>query len=113
MKKLLIIGSALTVLALANAQDAHADEASFINAVGNYGVMVAPITLTLGHQVCYDVSVNGTSGFDNETRMAINADVSAHDASVIMVEAIYQLCPSNMVALDAWLATPDQLHTAV
>jgi ApbE superfamily uncharacterized protein (UPF0280 family) len=94
-----------TVAALALAPSAHADESDFLNDVGAHGVVVAPITLTVGHQVCSTVGLYGPSGFDIESAGAARSGVSVDDAAAIMVYAIHDLCPSNIPALNTWLAT--------
>jgi hypothetical protein len=86
--------------------EAHADESTFINDVAAHGVPADEVTLTVGHQVCSSVSAYGTAGLDAESELAINAGVSAHDAAVVITSAIWDLCPSNMPAYHAWLATP-------
>jgi hypothetical protein len=101
------IAGAATAVAMSFAQTAKADEASFINDVAAHGVYTAPITLAVGHQVCSDASANGTAGINTEAAAALSSGVTAHDAAVIIVEAVYDLCPSNMPALDAWLSTPN------
>lgn len=98
------VAGAAMAAAFLHPPSAHADEGSYINGVGSRGVPITSATLKIGHQVCYDVALNGVAGFDNEARQAINAGVSSHDAAVLIVEAVYQLCPSNMAALHAYLA---------
>lgn len=102
-----IIVAAATVFALWVAfvlePAAHADEASFVNGVYDHSVPITPYTLTLGHQICADVSANGVAGLETESNYAAIAGVSAHDAAVLIVLAVDELCPSNEPALNAWL----------
>jgi hypothetical protein len=105
VKPAMVIGASLVALALANAQDAHADEASYLNGVGDYGVEVNAGTLPLGHQVCSDISDNGVDGVDTEAKKAVVAGVSPHNAAVIIVLAVSELCPSNEPALKAWMSS--------
>lgn len=108
-----IIVAAATVLALWAAfvlepAAAHADEASYINQVAAHGTPVTATTLTLGHQVCGDISAYGVAGIDADVKAAAEAGVSAHDAAVIIVTAVWELCPSNHAALNAWLYPTSQ-----
>jgi hypothetical protein len=97
------IAGGLAAIALSMAQDAHADESSFINTVAAHGTPVTPATLAVGHQVCGDISANGVAGVEAEARAAATAGIPAHDAAVLIVTAVYELCPSNHAALNAWL----------
>lgn len=93
---------ALAIGAAALAPQAHADESSFLTDVGNAGLPVDATTLAIGHQICYDISANGVAGVDNEARMAHNAGVTADDFATLVVESVYELCPSNLPAMRAW-----------
>lgn len=93
----------LTAVGLSMAQDARADESSYINGVAHYGVTVTPVTLTLGHQICSDISTYGVAGVQADSDAAMAAGVQAHTAAVLVVLAVSELCPSNEPALDAWL----------
>lgn len=104
-KMAIVIATGLAALALANAQDAHADEASFINGVYAHGVEVNSGTLPVGHQICADVSQNGVAGLETESNYAVTAGVPPHTAAVLIVLAVSELCPSNQPALNAWLST--------
>jgi Protein of unknown function (DUF732) len=95
-----------TAAALTLAPTAHADEATFLKDVAAHGSYAGPEALTVGHQVCTSVSQYGTDGLDTESLKAINAGVSAHDAAVLITSAVWDLCPSNMPAFKAWVATP-------
>lgn len=108
MKQLLIIGAALAALALANAQDAHADEGSFIDNLGNDGVTITTSTLPLGHAICAQVSAEGVDGVQKVMVNFAEAGESVGDASYFLVEAVWELCPSNLPAMRAWAH-----HTAV
>lgn len=99
----LAIAGALTAIALAMAQDAHADEASYITSVSEHGVTPSQVVLAIGHQVCGDISAYGVAGIEANSKAAAAAGVSSHDAAVIIVVAVYELCPSNHGALNAWL----------
>lgn len=110
-RKLAICGlTILTGMAIGQAvwpDIAHADESSYITGVSSRGVEIDRYTLPIGYHICADISDNGTAGIDNESRYAATAGVSTHDASVIVVEAVYQLCPSNLPALKAYLSSDD------
>lgn len=101
---LCVVGGALTAIALSMAQDAHADEASYINGVADRGTPVTSMTLTVGHQVCADVSANGVDGMQREANLAFNAGVSTYDAASLIGVAVREMCPSNLPALQAWSA---------
>lgn len=106
MRKSIVVAAVaggLAAVALSVAQDARADEASYLNGVARYGVSVDQTVLTLGHEVCGDISANGVAGVQAEVNSAVAAGVSAHSASVIIVMAVSELCPSNEPALNAWL----------
>lgn len=98
------VAGGLAAVALSLAQDAHADESSYINTVSNYGVPVSQVTLSLGHQICSDISTYGVAGVQADSDAAAAAGVSPHDAAVLIVTAVYELCPSNHGALNAWLS---------
>lgn len=95
----------LAAVALSMAQDARADEASYINTVAGHGVEVSQATLTLGHSICADISADGVAGVEADAKAAAVAGVSSHDAAVLIVAAVWELCPSNHVALNVWLHT--------
>lgn len=97
------VAGGLTAIALSMAQDARADESSYINGVTGYGIPVDQTVLTLGHEICGTISHYGVAGVQMEVNTAVAANVSAHDASVIIVMAVSELCPSNEPALNAWL----------
>jgi hypothetical protein len=97
------VAGGLTAIAVSMAQDAHADESSYLNEVSARGVPITSATLTLGHQICSDISYYGVDGIEKDARAAVVAGVSAHDAAVLIVVAVYELCPSNHGALNAWL----------
>jgi hypothetical protein len=82
---------------------AHADESSYINGIYEHNVPVTSTVLALGHGICDTISHNGVAGVEAEARTATAEGVSAHDSAVIIVEAVYELCPSNKPALYAWL----------
>lgn len=98
----------LAAITLALAQDARADESSYINIVADHGVAVSQATLALGHAVCSDISTSGVAGVEADAKAAAAAGVSAHDAAVIIVTAVYELCPSNHASLNAWLYPTSQ-----
>jgi hypothetical protein len=106
MNKSVVVAAAagaLAAIALSMAQDAHADESSYINSVASYGVEPSQAVLTLGHQICGDISYYGVAGIQADVNNAVAAGVSAHTTSVIIVVAVSELCPSNEPALNAWL----------
>jgi len=82
---------------------AHADEGTFINGLDRYGVEVTTASLELGHAICYRIGADGVAGFDVINEAAQHAGLSTHDTSVIVVQAIYELCPSNRPALNSYL----------
>lgn len=102
IKPAMVIGASLVALALANAQDARADEASYLDGIGNLGVPVNAQSLTLAHKVCADISENGVDGITSEVKQAAAAGVSSHTTAVVIVYAVSELCPSNEPALAAW-----------
>jgi hypothetical protein len=111
MKKLLALAlmtgaGAIGAAAILYAPTAHADESTFLNSVAAHGVPVNQALLGVGHEVCTSASTNGTAGLDTEGNAALEAGLTPHDSAVIIVEAIHELCPSNLPALHAWLATP-------
>lgn len=81
---------------------ARADEASYINGIDSQGVPVTASTLALGHEICATVSALGVDGVTAEVEAALEAGVSSNDAAVIIVVAVYELCPSNLPVLHAW-----------
>lgn len=111
MNKTVVVAAAagaLTAVALSMAQDARADEASYIDQVYSHGTPITSATLSLGHQVCSDISSFGVDGITGDVANADRAGVSAHDASVIIVSAVWELCPSNLPVLHAWLYPTSQ-----
>lgn len=92
-------------LALLYGPTAHADEASFAQAVGNDGMPVTATTLALGHMICQDVLTNGVAGVDNEVRMALVAGMAPHDAANLIGDAVIELCPAGLPAAHAWAAS--------
>lgn len=96
------VAGACTAVALSMAQDARADEASYLDEVYSHGTPITSVTLTLGHQICSDISTYGVDGITGDVNNAAAAGVSSHDAAVIIVSAVYELCPSNIPVLDAW-----------
>jgi hypothetical protein len=80
----------------------HADESDYITDVSLNGTPVGPATLPLGHAICYDISAHGVAGVEHESQLAISSGVSSHDFATIVVQAVYDMCPSNIPALNAW-----------
>jgi hypothetical protein len=109
-RKLAILGlCVLTGCAVGQAiwpAEAHADESTFLNGVAAHGVPVNQALLAVGHGICTSISSNGPAGLDTEGEAALDAGVPPHDSAVIIVEAVHELCPSNMPALNVWLHTP-------
>lgn len=100
-----VIAGALTAVAVALAQDAHADEASFIAAVNDDGLPVTANTLALGHLICQDIIAHGTRGVRDEMDMADAAGVSSKDAAALVVDAVYELCPYGLPAVHAFISS--------
>lgn len=98
------LAGGLTALAVSLAQDAHADEASFINAVNSDGLPVSANTLALGHMICENIISNGAAGVKAEMDMADTAGVSTHDAAALVVDAVNELCPYGLPAVHAFIA---------
>lgn len=94
---------ALAIGAAALAPQAHADENTFLNDLSSRGIPTNTAVLAVGHEICSDVSAYGTQGFDMTAEAAHEANVPSYDFAVITVSAVYDLCPSNMPALHAWL----------
>lgn len=95
----------LAATAIANAVPAHADEADYITWIADHGTAVNEHVLPIGYQICADTASHGTAGLDHQAELAAIAGVPSHDAAVFIVGAIVELCPSNLPALNAWLAT--------
>jgi hypothetical protein len=101
-RTILVIAGAAVAMALATAQDARADESSFLRAMGNDGLPVGVTALTLGHQVCSDIIANGVDGVDSEVRQGFKAGMSATDVASVIFDATTELCPSALPAAQAW-----------
>lgn len=98
------IGVAFAVVVLMLSPLVHADEGTYINDLALVDVPITPVTLSLGHGVCSDISHNGIAGVDNEVTLGLSSGVSHGDIAAIIVLAVQELCPSNTPALDAWMA---------
>jgi hypothetical protein len=99
-----VIAGALAAISLSMAQDAHADEASFLQAVASDGMPAGSTALALGHQICTDIVSNGVNGVDSEIRMGLTVGMSSTDVANIVADAVTELCPSGIPAVKAWAA---------
>lgn len=99
-----IVGG-IAAVAMSLAQDAHADEASFIRAIDGDGMPITSVTLVLGHQICVDILANGVDGVDTQVNMALEAGLSQHDTAYFIGDAVTELCPAGTPAVKAWAAS--------
>lgn len=99
-----LCGLAFALVAILLAPLGKADESTYINDLALLDVPITPVTLSLGHGVCSDISHHGVAGVDNEVTLGLSSGVSHSDIAAIIVLAVQELCPSNTPALDAWMA---------
>ena len=108
--KMVLVGVAVGVgfagVATVLAPLVHADEGTYVESVAQHGTLVTQYTLPLGHSICARISADGPAGVDEVAQAAHSVDITAHDFGVLVESAVYELCPSNVPALKAWLDTP-------
>lgn len=104
MKLNMVIGAfgALAITAAALAPQAHADESTFLEDIANAGLPADATALTVGYQICSDMSSRGVAGADAEAKLGMAVGFSADEVATLIVESVYELCPSNMSTLHAW-----------
>jgi hypothetical protein len=82
---------------------AHADEASYIEAVSNDGIAVTSVTLALGHEVCGAILAHGVAGVEKMASDGLSAGMSSDNVSAIIGDAVMELCPAGLPAVRAFI----------
>lgn len=82
---------------------AHADEATYIDALASDGILVDSAALKLGHTVCAVISMDGVDGVEKSTQAGESAGIAPYAIGIIVADAVNELCPSNIPAVKAYM----------
>jgi hypothetical protein len=93
---------------------ADADEASFFQAARATGLMPTnpKDALVVGYEICDEITANGVAGVANaEARghtAAVNSGMPMGTSGTMIRISVYNLCPKNTPAMDAWIGENPQ-----
>jgi hypothetical protein len=88
---------------------ADADVAGFLQAARNTGLMTPNPNdvLVVGYEICAEITANGVAGVANAEARGHTAEVNSGmpmGTSGTMIRiSVYNLCPNNTPAMDAWI----------